>query len=340
MQVVGYSSITIEEYNYLREGFYDTRTISKSSSMALPGRVNADHAGPQGPSILLHSGLADAEEPLVSHHPRMTDIPITVVESSTSPPDWSILTWGVVGGLAAAALTALCFVAVVWDPNPKPSPKSGASTSATIFRTLRVTWLPPGAQWKLSDSWASNLTAIITALAAVTAVFTDKLADVFENRAPVVFALTTAVMLVFAALPPIAYAVLQRQPQQALSTKGDTLAAEHDAPAAEDDSPSSQGTALGWCVAAVLTVFAVEGALAAAMRVMHNVHSSSAHIEIGADIVIVAIGLLVLGYAVHTFALINRTATGQGNVSSLIGIVSVSCCGRDATPTRPRMTLL
>jgi surface antigen len=40
VQVVGDNSITIEEYNYLREGFYDTRTISTSSSMWPSGFIH------------------------------------------------------------------------------------------------------------------------------------------------------------------------------------------------------------------------------------------------------------------------------------------------------------
>jgi surface antigen len=40
VQVVGSSSITIEEYNYLHEGFYDTRTISTSSSMWPSGFIH------------------------------------------------------------------------------------------------------------------------------------------------------------------------------------------------------------------------------------------------------------------------------------------------------------
>ncbi len=40
VQVVGDSSITIEEYNYLHEGFYDTRTISTSSSLWPSGFIH------------------------------------------------------------------------------------------------------------------------------------------------------------------------------------------------------------------------------------------------------------------------------------------------------------
>jgi len=40
VQVVGDSAITIEEYNYLRRGFYDTRTISSSSSLWPSGFIH------------------------------------------------------------------------------------------------------------------------------------------------------------------------------------------------------------------------------------------------------------------------------------------------------------
>ncbi len=40
VQVVGDGAITIEEYNYLREGYYDTRTISKTSSLWPSGFIH------------------------------------------------------------------------------------------------------------------------------------------------------------------------------------------------------------------------------------------------------------------------------------------------------------
>jgi surface antigen len=40
VETVGDGAITIEEYNYLREGFYDTRTISNTSSMWPSGFIH------------------------------------------------------------------------------------------------------------------------------------------------------------------------------------------------------------------------------------------------------------------------------------------------------------
>ena len=192
--------------------------------------------------------------------------------------------------------------------------------------------LPAAGQWKLSDSWASNITAIITALAAVAAIFTDKLSDVFDDRAPLVFALTTAVMLVFAAVAPVGYAVFQRyEPRE----RGESVSD------AGGEGEEFTGSRMGWCLAASITLFAVDGSLAAAIGVVHDVHIAPSWVMELADAVIGGIALLLLGYAIRTYESLRKVSNApNGSVKTLTGIVTISCCGGDRGLTRTRMTML
>jgi hypothetical protein len=269
---------------------------------------------------------------------------LAAVGSGTASLDWHVFRWGLIGGAIAAVL------AWVW------------------FALARIGgWgemaLPAAGQWKLSDSWASNITAIITALAAVAAIFSDDLKDVFDHRAPLVFALTTAVMLVFAALAPVGYAVLQRyQPQENQVShvegrmplgyqprKNQGFGVEVSADVQKDggrisadggDGEEFTGTWTGWCLAASITLFAVDGSLAAAIGVVHDLHFASSRVMRLADAVIVVIALLLLGYAIRTYELLRKVSKTDGSVKKLTGIVTISCCGSDSGLTRTRMTML
>ena len=84
------------------------------------------------------------------------------------------------------------------------------------------------------------------------------------------FSITTAIMLVFAALAPVGYAAFQQyQPQEAPKEGTSTSTV-----AREDDAEEFTGTWTAWCVAAGITVFAVDGSLAAAIGVVHDLHSA------------------------------------------------------------------
>jgi hypothetical protein len=184
--------------------------------------------------------------------------------------------------------------------------------------------MPAAAQWKPSDSWASNLTAIITALAAVAAIFSSDLTDVFDHRAPLVFSLTTAIMLVFAALAPVGYAAFQRyQPER--NQKG---------------GEEFTGTWTAWCLAAGITVFAADGSLAAAIRVVHDLHRAPWWVKVLAYVIVVGIALFLLRYAIQTYELLRKVSKSGGSVRTLTGIVTISCCGSDANLTQTRMTML
>jgi hypothetical protein len=245
---------------------------------------------------------------------------------ATARPDpaslhWNILLWGLLGGAATAGIAGEWFFLT----RNKRADEGG-----------RFMALPAAGQWKLSDSWASNLTAIITTLAAVAAIFSRDLTDVFDHRAPVVFSLTTAIMLVFAALAPIGYAVHQQSPPQnqkgRTSTSGDQ--------GEEKKEEELTGTWTGWCLAAGTTLFAVEGSLAAAIGVVHDLHGAEWSVKLGADAVIVVIGVFLLRYAIRTYEVMRDVSKAGGKAKGLSGIVTISCCSSDPSLTRIRMTML
>jgi len=229
--------------------------------------------------------------------------------SDTASLDWHIFLWGLLGGAAAAGAAGAWFA---WTRTNR----GGRVEMA----------LPAAGQWKLSDSWASNLTAIITALAAVAAIFSSDLTDVFDHRAPLVYSLTTAMMLVFAALAPVGYAVLQPYKPRKNQKDG--------------DGEEFTGTWRAWCLAAGITLFAADGSLASAIGVVQDLHNAPSWAVVLADVVIGVIAVFLLLYAIHTYELMRNVSRNGGSVKKLTGIVAISCCGSDANLTRTRMTML
>src|SRR5262249_50891596 len=109
---------------------------------------------------------------------------------------------------------------------------------------------PAGAQWRVSDSWASNLTAITAALGALVTLISDKLSGIFDAGAIPVFAITTALLLVVAALGPVAYTTLQER--------------------ADKPVVHLRGTWPGVLVSTGITMFAVMGSLGAVGATAHH----------------------------------------------------------------------
>jgi surface antigen len=68
VQVVGDSSITIEEYNYLHEGFYDTRTISTSSSLWPSGFIHVKDTVVRNTASPTITGTAQVGAKLTTSH--------------------------------------------------------------------------------------------------------------------------------------------------------------------------------------------------------------------------------------------------------------------------------
>ena len=234
------------------------------------------------------------------------------------PADWQVLVWGLSGGLVLAVV--VLFVAAGLARYRRHLPAAPSPVG-----------LPAGAQWKLSDSWATNLAAIVTALAAVAGVFADKLDTVFTREAPVVFAVTTAALLCFAALAPIAYTVCQSYEPGSSDEQGSRV---------PSTAPVLRGSQGGLYASSFLTLFAVLGSLSSLFRVVADLRAVSAMPEAAFRVgVVLAIALVGL-YGVRTLVWAQRYATAETGTPTLIGIVSVTCCaGRDEESVR-RFSLL
>jgi hypothetical protein len=227
------------------------------------------------------------------------------------PFDWAILGVGLVVGLALSLAAGAYFL----------SRRSGPDNAVP----------PAGVSWSLADSWASNLTAIVTALAAAIALFTDDLAGVLGAHAPVVFAVTAGIFLVFASLAPVVYTVAQStKPTPGLRAAGEVAQGE------------VHGTRLGWCLSAMVTLFAVEGAIGAAGRLVFDVHGIHGWVTTIFLLVIAGIGALVFAYVIRSFVYLDEVlvAKDSSRLSELSGMVTVSCCSGREGETRLRMTIL
>jgi hypothetical protein len=255
--------------------------------------------------------------------------------------DWTMFTWAFVGGLLAVGVTAgACALAVAlsygWSGsrNPAVSSPHGGGTWLPRKRLSR-TYLPAGASWSFADSWATNLTALITATAAVAALLGGKdLGTVFERKAPLAFSLTSAVMLLVAALAPVVYTVLERAvpPSPEAATEGQR----------GEDQDFLQGTMLGWCASAAVTLLAVEGSLSAAARCVLDV-SGTHHVgRVIAFALVVLAMVLVAAYVARSFLLLLGAVQTRSGVAlaSMSGFVTVSCCSDPLVPTRLRVSLL
>ena len=264
-------------------------------------------------------------------------------EPAASQFDWSMLTWGLVGGLVVVFLT-LTVVALV-----ARSAIAAALRKPSQVRELRELLsqkLPAGAKWTVADSWATNLTALITATAALVAIFQEDLTNVFEHQAPLAFSVTTSAMLIIAALAPVVYTIFQPEPELAGAAKPDA-AEEESAEATQSDNRESselQGTMLGWCLAAAVTLSAVGGSLVASMRLVGDVHNGDEHrvAQTAAWLLIASVIACVMAYVVRSFFVLLRVSSPDSGLSlnSLVGFVTVSCCADPQVPTRQRISLL
>jgi hypothetical protein len=217
----------------------------------------------------------------------------------------SIVWWGLLGGVVAFAVVL------------------GYGFAVAGGRQANKPFLPPGATWKWSDSWASNLTAIITALGTVAAFFSGKLKRLVDQDIMVTYGLTTAVLLVVAACAPLAYAACQ-----SLQGRGDE--------ASTNPRKRLVGTWYGWCLASALTVAAVEGSLAAGgWSIWLAAHGALRWTIVAVPVLIAA---LVFVYAARTFHLLLESARSN-NLEALTGIIAMPPSPVDEQSV-PRMTLL
>jgi hypothetical protein len=173
----------------------------------------------------------------------------TTTSAATIP--WADLLAAVVFGLGTACLIVLAAAKVT----RKAWPEADENTNRG---------LAGAASWKFSDSWASNLTAVTAAGAAIFTGISDKVSGAFTPGALAGYAVTTTVFLLIAALSPLAYAACQKvEPDPDAKVQGGggpPAPAEPEHPAAVT---TLRGTVPGLFLATGLTIFAVMGALVA-----------------------------------------------------------------------------
>ncbi|QKV75613.1 hypothetical protein [Amycolatopsis sp. Hca4] len=214
-------------------------------------------------------------------------------------PDWRVFGHGLVAGLiAAVAVTAVL--------------------ALLAFRQRRVE-LPGGAQWKFTDSWASNLTALTAAFAALLAAFSGKLDTAIAPGASAAFAVASALYVAIAACAPIAYTVGQvARPQ--------------------GKSAGLEGSRGGLVGAAFLTLWSVFSSLGSVVFVLqYGAIGAIRDYQVLATILLAVMALLVAAYAVRTIHwLLTVPATG----TALPGITGFTCCEPPAAVVTRRVFLL
>jgi hypothetical protein len=238
-----------------------------------------------------------------------TSLTLALRAATDTKADWDILTIAIGLGAFGSLLT----IGFVMSMHGWRLERAGQPTNTQGF--------PAGAQWKVSDSWASNLTAITAGLGALVTVVSDKLSGVFDAGAIPVFAITAAVMLVAAALGPVAYTTMQQY-------------------RADGSDGHLEGTWRGVLVASGVTLFTVMGSLAAVGATVHHLQGVPTGGQFVVWVVLIVIAFGIFLYAVRTIQWLVQDASGAADPKrSLAGITTVDCCA-GATPAARRMSLL
>ncbi|WP_410574072.1 hypothetical protein [Amycolatopsis sp. cmx-4-61] len=214
--------------------------------------------------------------------------------------DWRVFGHGLLTGLIAAVVVT-------------------AALALLTFRRRGVE-LPGGAQWKFTDSWASNLTALTAAFAALLAAFSGKLDTAIAPGASAAFAVASALYVAIAACAPIAYTVGQRTTRDKTGATGLT------------------GSPGGLLAAAFLTLWSVFSSLASVFFVLQygGIGGIRTHRWLAA-VLLGAMALLVAAYAVRT---IRWLLTVPATAAALPGITGFTCCEPPADLVTRRIFLL
>ncbi|WP_086843435.1 hypothetical protein [Amycolatopsis kentuckyensis] len=214
-------------------------------------------------------------------------------------PDWRVLGHGLIAGLIAAVAVTLVLARLAFRKNNLD--------------------LPGGAQWKFADSWASNLTALTAAFAALLAAFSGKLDTAIAPGASAAFAVASALYLAIAACAPIAYTVGQVAKPK-------------------DKSTDLKGSPAGLAGAAFLTLWSVFSSLGSVVFVLrYGGLGVIRNYQALATVLLVAMALLVAAYAVRT---IRWLVTIPTTTTALPGITGFTCCEPPAGVVTRRVFLL
>ncbi|HET6708024.1 hypothetical protein [Amycolatopsis sp.] len=216
-------------------------------------------------------------------------------------PDWRVFGHGLIAGLIAAAAVTLVLARLA-------------------FRKSDLE-LPGGAQWKFTDSWASNLTALTAAFAALLAAFSGKLDTAIAPGASAAFAVASALYVAIAACAPIAYTVGQS-----------TVTSD------KDKATGLKGSKFGLVGAAFLTLWSVFSSLGSVVFVLeYGGIGAIRDYQVLATILLVVMALLVAAYAVRT---IRWLVTIPTTTTALPGITGFTCCEPPAGDVTRRVFLL
>jgi hypothetical protein len=233
-------------------------------------------------------------------------------------PDWRVLVYGLLAGFLAAVIVS----AFLWQEARKDKRAE----------------LPGGAQWKFTDSWASNLTAITAAFAALLAAFSGKLDTVIPAGVSATFAVSSALYVAIAACAPIAYTVGQRMKPSEVDAAEKATPAGEEGEQAEDPMRNLEGSRRGLVVAAGLTLLSVFSSLGSvAVVLLFGVKGVDHDVRWATLIIPLAIGALVAAYAVRT---IRWLLTPRAEGAALPGITGIVCCESRPDQVAHRVFLL
>jgi hypothetical protein len=237
---------------------------------------------------------------------------------------WTVMWWALVGGgfLSAATVVGVLLFWRLATDHPNMLSKPGRDP------------IPSSATWKFSDSWASNLTGLIAALAAIITAFGDDVPAVGKTQAAQ-FAVAAAVLVALTATAPLIYA---------------TLAPGHLGGPDEPDLSQVKYSKLALFASAFVTLVGSFGTLFALAWVIFYrsdlsedgrtgsvtlgyVHRGTAWLEIAPGIA----AAVVCAYAVRTLIQLLRWFYCPGRTvadAAMAGLVSRTCCSGEKTFVR------
>jgi hypothetical protein len=230
---------------------------------------------------------------------------------------WWWIGIGLVAGLAVTILTMVILFLV--------ARADLAALDDEKVRSGDQQGLPSGASWKLNDSWASNLTALVAVLGTVLGL-TDVTKAVLDKGDILVFALGNAVFLAVTGAAPALYTVFQRwlEPTEKDETKRWLV-----------------GTKVGLLVAAGVVVVGVTGVLFLLFTLLVVADLDAGIRTLGGVLLVVALATVV-AYVVQTLRWQlkdARTKPGPADSTEPQGIVAYQPTDPGRPPARRYVTL-
>ena len=244
---------------------------------------------------------------------------------------WRIVTWAATWALVGVTGTAVALMVAVTGSRPSAveieeraglpdALRNRMQEARRLLKRANASGaLPVAAGWSFKDSWAANLTGLITVFAAIGAAFGAPLKGVLSEVAAAQLGVVCAFGTATTALGPMLYSTFQ-------TWKSDA----HGLPAAG-------GTAWGLLAAATATLLGLFGSIGALGWVGA---SRQPHVGgIAFCMALLLVSALVAAYSVRTLKVLlswaatspDPTALYAARPSILVGIVTRRCCGDEQT---------